>query len=162
MRYLARKKIGMIGLGNMGHAILRGLISSGAAGPSAIRGYDCDDAKARSAKRELKVRLEDSVAGLARRSDVIIIAVKPQNIREVLGELSSEAKGKLIISIAAGIKTSVIEGALGGRPRVIRVMPNTPALVGEGMSVVCKGKYAKRADVRPRMRYSAVSARHWR
>lgn len=152
MRYLKGRKIGIIGLGNMGHAIIRGLVSSGSAKGSGVIGFDCDPAKCRAVKRDLKIRIADSVAGLASRSDAIVIAVKPQDIAPVLGELASSAKGSLIISIAAGVRTERIERALGRaharRPRVIRVMPNTPALVGEGISVICKGRYARPSDLK--------------
>lgn len=142
------KKIGIIGLGNMGHAILRGLICSGTARKSGIIGYDCDASKCRAAKREFGISIAASVTQLAGRSDVVLIAVKPQNTAPVFEKLSVSGGGKLFMSIAAGIKTGKIEKALGGGPRVIRVMPNTPALVGEGISAICKGRYATGPDVK--------------
>ncbi len=154
MRYLKGKKIGVIGLGNMGHAILKGLISPGGAVAknTAISGYDCDAAKCRAIKKELRISIADSVASFAHSSEVIVIAVKPQHMGPVLEGLSFYTKGRLFISIAAGITTRRIEKSLecarARRPRVVRVMPNTPALVGEGMSAICKGRYATQADLK--------------
>jgi len=150
MQYLKRKKIGIIGLGNMGHAVMRGLAGScvSGAGASTLAGYDCDPAKARAAGKNSRVRLPGSVGELAHFSDIVIIAVKPQQFARVALELSGSSKGKLLVSIAAGIRTRDIEKAVGGKARVVRVMPNTPALVGEGMSVICAGRHATQADLK--------------
>lgn len=153
MRYLANKKIGIIGLGNMGGAIVNGLVKSGSVKRNMLFGLDTDLNKCRVAKKRLGISIAGSIKEISSRADIILIAVKPQDINPVLnglakGKVLFEEKGKLIISIAAGIKTARIEKALGGRPRVVRVMPNTPAMVGEGISAVCKGRYATAKDVK--------------
>jgi len=148
MRYLKHKKVGIIGLGNMGHAILRGLARSAGAGKRMLGGYDCDTGKARSAGKPLGVPIYPSVTDLAGSCDIVIIAVKPQNFDELAGELSGNVSGKLVISIAAGIKTRYIEKAIGAKTRVVRVMPNTPALVGAGITAVCRGRHASAADLK--------------
>lgn len=80
-------------------------------------------------------------------SNVIFIAVKPNCVNDILHEIKNELTSeKLIVSIAAGITTEKIENILG-QTRVIRVMPNTPALVLEGMSGICKGKFATDDDI---------------
>ena len=145
MRYLADKKIGIIGLGNMGGAIANGLVRSGSVKRNMLFGLDADLNKCRIAKKRLGISIAGSIKEISSRADIILIAVKPQDINPVLNGI---AQGKLIISIAAGIKTERIEKALGGRPRVVRVMPNTPAMVGEGISAVCKGRYATAKDVK--------------
>ena len=119
--------IGIIGAGNMGMAIA-----------SAIKGkiFLSDKNK----------RISDNVT-VAKRSDIIILAVKPQDIGEVLRDIKPYIKGKLIISIAAGVTTSSIEKALG-KARVIRVMPNMPAMVGKGISAVTSGRFAKSKDLK--------------
>lgn len=132
----------------MGGAILGGLISSGAVKRSAAIGFDNDPAKCAAAGKKYAIPVSGSVLEIVEHCDIIIFAVKPQNIDEILKEISLYGKDRLYISIAAGITTARIEKALGGRPRVIRVMPNTPALVGEGISAVCKGRYAAAKDVR--------------
>ena len=119
--------IGIIGAGNMGMAIA-----------SRIKGKVFLSDKNR--------RISDNVT-VAKRSDIIILAVKPQDIGEVLREIRPYVKEKLIISIAAGVATSSIEKALG-KARVIRVMPNMPAMVGKGISAVTRGRFAKPEDLK--------------
>jgi len=148
MRYLKGKRIGIIGLGNMGHAILSNLISSGAVRKGAVIGLDLDARKCGGAKKRLGIAIARSIRELVSCSDIVLIAVKPQNMGAVLDEISICGKGRLYISIAAGIKTDRLEKGLGGRARVIRVMPNTPALVGEGISALCKGRYASKSDLK--------------
>jgi len=148
MRYLKGKKIGIVGLGNMGGAILNGLISSGAVGKTAVAGFDKEISRRAGAGKKYSIPVSGSVSELVTRRDIVIIAVKPQNIDEVLREIPFYGKDRLYISIAAGITTRRIEKALGGKPRVVRVMPNTPALVGEGISAICKGRYASRSDLK--------------
>lgn len=148
MRYLRGKKIGIIGLGNMGRAILNGLVSSGAVGRTSVIGFDNDPAKCADVRRKYSILISRSILELVTHCDIVIFAVKPQNIDEVLKEASCYGKDRLHISIAAGITTRRVEKALGGKPRVVRVMPNTPALVGEGISALCKGRYASRSDLK--------------
>lgn len=148
MRYLADKKIGVIGLGNMGCAILNGLTASGMVRKNFLYGFDADKDKCRRAKKKFSVNITASAKEIADLSDVVIIAVKPQDIRCLLYELSFWRKKRLCISIAAGVRTQTIEKILGDRARVIRVMPNTPAIVGEGVSAICKGRYALSADLK--------------
>jgi len=88
------------------------------------------------------------LAEIAKVSDVIILAVKPQDIDTVLGELSTVLKKEtLVISIAAGVTTNFIEKALGKNPRVVRTMPNLPATIGEGVTALCPGRFAKTTDM---------------
>ncbi len=148
MRYLKGKRIGIIGLGNMGCAILNGLISSGAVRKGAVIGLDLDARKCGDAKKRSGIAIARSIRELVSRSDIVLIAVKPQNMDAVLDEISICGKDRLYISIAAGVKTQRLENKLGGRSRVIRVMPNTPALVGEGISALCKGRYASKSDLK--------------
>jgi pyrroline-5-carboxylate reductase len=148
MRYLKGKRIGIVGLGNMGGAILSGLISSGAVGKAAVAGFDIEPDRRAGAGKRYSILISRSLSELIKRCDIVIIAVKPQNIDEILKEISFCGKDRLYISIAAGSTTKGIEKALGGKPRVVRAMPNTPALVGEGISAICKGRYASRSDIK--------------
>jgi pyrroline-5-carboxylate reductase len=119
--------IGIIGTGNMGMAIA-----------SRIKGSVLLSDKNK--------RISDN-STVARRSNTIILAVKPQDIGDVLKEIKSYVKEKLIISIAAGVTTLSIEKVLG-RVRVIRVMPNMPAMVGKGISAITPGRFAKKSDLK--------------
>ena len=131
--------IGIIGTGNMGRAIAlrikkKILVSDIASGRMRFK----------KARRIMKAR--DNI-DLARRSKVIIIAVKPQHIKGVLAEIRPYIKGKLVISIAAGVSSSYIEKALERHARVIRIMPNMPAMVGMAISALAKGRLASKKDV---------------
>ena len=148
MRYLKGKRTGIIGLGNMGRAILNGLVSSGAVRKSAIIGLDADSGKCRDIKKRFGITISKSIKELVGRSHIVLIAVKPQDIDPVLDEIARCCKNRLYISIAAGVKTPRLENKLGDHARVVRVMPNTPALVGEGISALCKGRYASRSDLK--------------
>lgn len=119
--------IGIIGAGNMGMAIA-----------SRIKG--------KALLSDKNKRISDNVT-VTRRSNIIILAVKPQDIEEVLKEIKPYVKEKLIISIAAGVTTFSIEKVLPGT-RVIRVMPNMPAMAGKGISAVSCGKFAARRDLK--------------
>jgi len=131
--------IGIIGAGNMGRAIAlrikkRILVSDTVSGRMRFK----------KARRIMKAR--DNI-DLAMRSKIIIIAVKPQHIKGILAEIRPYIKGKLVISIAAGVSSSYIEKALERRARVIRIMPNMPAMVGKGISAIAKGRLASKNDV---------------
>ncbi|HOZ50162.1 MAG TPA: pyrroline-5-carboxylate reductase [Candidatus Hydrogenedentes bacterium] len=123
---------GFLGFGNMGAAILGGLLKSGTLAPGCVRVFDVDAAKCEAA-RAMGVAVVASEAELARACDALLLAVKPQNMNEALEALKSGfAAHTLVISIAAGISIAFIRKRLGDDVRVIRVMPNTPALVGAG------------------------------
>ena len=131
--------IGIIGYGNMGKAIVERI--------SPIFNviiFDKDKVKSSNVS---SIAIADSAVNLIAVTDVVIIAVKPQDFGDVLGEIKNSIDSKLIISIAAGITTKYIEKVLG-KVRVIRVMPNLPAKIGKGMSCLCKGKFAITADLK--------------
>lgn len=139
-------KIGFIGCGKMASAIIKGAISSRFVTEENIKGSEvnCDVAEVAQKRLEIEVLTDNKF--LVMDSDVIFIATKPNYVASVLEEIKDElTPEKLIVSIAAGVSTSKIENIIG-RQRVIRVMPNTPALVLEGMSGVCKGTYAADED----------------
>lgn len=133
MSAIGKLKIGCVGAGNMGSAILSRL--SEKLDKSGLICFDTDNSRLQLLKKELGIKTAESVAGVAEQADVIILAVKPDALPAVCAEI--DTKEKIIVSIAAGISISTIKKNLKLTNRVIRVMPNTPALVGEGMSVVC-------------------------
>lgn len=144
--------IGIIGSGNMGSSLIRALRAKGLS----IEVNDKDKAKLRKVCRQYSLRQAKSNIDLIKSSQVLIIAVKPQNIDSVLFEIdealalatNKSQADKLIISIAAGVTTKYIEKVIGGRARVIRVMPNLAASIAESMSAIAKGKFAKKADLK--------------
>ena len=134
-----KNKIGIIGCGNMGSAII-------SQNPSAIV-FDKDSRKLRDIKKRYNTKAAFDNQELVRQSAVVIIAVKPQDIDCVLKEINSIVSNQLIISIAAGITTRYIENKIGRKVKVIRVMPNMAAQVKSGISAICKGKFAKNSDI---------------
>ena len=138
------KKIGFIGCGKMASAIIKGALSSSKG--YNIKGSEINQEFAESAHKRLGIDVITDNKQLVKESDVVFMAVKPNCVTEILEEIKPMlTPDKLLVSIAAGVNTAKIENIIG-QNRVVRVMPNTPALVLEGMSGVCKGKYAKEED----------------
>jgi len=145
----ALEGIGIIGAGNMGSALVRGLIRAGKARPQSILVFDVDTSKTKSLVQDLGVRaaltLEETLSPDIR---TIIVAVKPQNMADVLDSMRSGIHDRLlVISIAAGIATEFILERLGERARVIRAMPNAAAMVGESATALCRAGGASDEDV---------------
>lgn len=137
----------------MATALIRGFLRAGLYSPAELCASDVDPAKRARLKRRERVRSFADNASVVQRSRTVILAVKPQIIDTVLAEIRPHVRpGQLFISIAAGVTTSRIEAGLGREARVVRVMPNTPALLGKGMAVVVLGKHAKAADERLSLR----------
>lgn len=133
-----RKKIGIIGCGNMGAAIASRLKAK-----FRLFVFDKDTGKSASL---LGVCVPGSAGEVADKADVVILAVKPQDFEAVLVEIKDKIAGKLVVSIAAGITTKYIENILGAI-RVIRVMPNIGAIAGKSLTYVCKGHFAREVDL---------------
>lgn len=132
-------KIGFIGVGNMGEAILRGALRGGVVPPAEIAAFDTNTDKVGALQAELGINSADSIAQLVTKSDLVLLAVKPHVCLGVLAEIKDLLKGKALISIAAGWSQARLAASLLPSVRILRVMPNTPALVGCGMSVLEAG-----------------------
>ena len=146
---LKGKKIAIIGGGKMGSIIAQGLIAQKISSNKDIIVTDIDAARLAFLRKSMKLNGSQDNEKSVKSSDIIILAVKPQNMSSTLKEISSSVdKTKTIISIAAGITTGFIESHLTYGVRVLRVMPNTPALIGEGAAAVAKGSFAKKGDVK--------------
>ena len=143
-------QLGFIGAGNMAEAIARGVTGSGLLRPTEILAADISaDRRALFADR-LKIRAIEDAAAVASQCPTLLLAVKPQQMAAMLPAIGEVAKTDvLIITIAAGISTRYIAGAMGSRAawRVVRAMPNTPMLVGKGMVAICPGEHATAADL---------------
>jgi len=136
-----RLKIGVLGCGNMGASIVRGLVEDGFY-PQNVLVYDVDPKKISAIKKEVSVRSAKSNRQVASICDVVLLAVKPQTLPSLLEEISlCTPKHALAISIAAGISVSTIQKGFKERIGVVRAMPNMPAQVGEGMTAYCAGQY---------------------
>lgn len=135
------KKIGFIGCGNMGSSMVGGLIKSGFLKADEIIVSTKTEQSANRLKEEFKVNVTLDSTLVAKESEIIILAVKPFLYKRVIEEIKSElTEEKLIITIAAGISISNMEEWINKNSKIIRTMPNTPALVGQAMSAVCPNK----------------------
>ncbi len=139
--------IAIIGGGRMGEAIAAGLIGSGAVPAPQVVVAEPDEARRAELSERHGVMCVRRNSQALLEAQLVIIAVKPQVLDSVLSEIAADLEGKLVVSIAAGISTARIESSLPQGTRVVRVMPNTPAMVGEGMSLVCGGAEASSDDV---------------
>ncbi|MDD5686416.1 MAG: pyrroline-5-carboxylate reductase [Elusimicrobia bacterium] len=146
MKYKRTKIIGFIGAGNMAEALISGVIRGGIS-PKNIYVSDINSKRLDYISKKLEVQKLSGNADVVKNSDIIFLAVKPYQVEEVLNEVKNNLDNKkLLISIAAGIKISKIEKYKKNIP-VIRVMPNTPALLGTGAIAIAKGKCAKLSDM---------------
>lgn len=123
-------KIGFIGGGNMAASLIGGLIADGTS-PAQIYIAEPDAQRAESLQQQFAVKLTTNNTSLVEQSDVVVLAVKPQVLREVCQQITEAVKSRrpLIISVAAGIRIGDIDRWLGGDNAIVRTMPNTPALV---------------------------------
>lgn len=134
------KKIGFIGLGNMASAMIGGMLQKGAARPEDIIGSARTAATCRRVAEQYGITTYSSNAEVAEQADILFLAVKPQFFPEVIGEIRENVRSQtLIVSIAAGKTLKEITGLFGGARKILRCMPNTPALVLEGCTGVCAG-----------------------
>jgi pyrroline-5-carboxylate reductase len=140
---LAGKKVAFLGAGKMGGIILQALLNHGLLSAKSTSATVAHSDRAKALSKKLKVKVGTSNIEAAKDADIIIIGVKPQVVEEVVREISSQMTPKqLIISVAASVPTSMIEKNLPSNVPVVRAMPNTPCLLGAGMTAICKGKYA--------------------
>lgn len=131
------KKIGFIGAGNMATAIINGLISNKAVEAENVNVFDLDKEKLNLMKQK-GINTLVSSKEVVKNSDIIVLAVKPQNYSEVLQELKEVVnENKIFVSIAAGISISYVRNELSCNCPMVRVMPNTPLLLGKGATALC-------------------------
>jgi pyrroline-5-carboxylate reductase len=144
---LTNKTVGFIGGGNMAEALIRGLRAAGIA-PGRLFASDPLEAKRLYLVDHYGVRVSADNAAVAGESDLLVLAVKPQLAATVLPQLTDKIKTDvLLISIMAGVSCAAIESAFAKPVKLVRVMPNTPALVLQGASALCCGRHAGEADL---------------
>jgi pyrroline-5-carboxylate reductase len=142
------KRIGFLGCGNMGEAMVKGLVAANVVQAEAMIASDTRPDRLAELDRRYGVRVAKDNVELVRESDVVVLAVKPQIMTPVLKEIASSlSRRQLVISIAAGVATATIRTAVGKDIRLIRVMPNTPALVLEGATAIAKAKGLEAGDL---------------
>jgi len=156
------KKIAFLGAGNMAEALVKGLLRAGIAAQSdVICAEPRLDRREELAKRYGVTALASNLEA-AEQADVVVLSVKPQTMEDLLDEIAPAIDHrKLVISIAAGISIHAIARKLGAGVRIVRTMPNTPALVGAGATALARGAHATDADLGEAKRlFEAVGIAH--
>jgi len=144
---LAGRRLGLVGAGKMAEAIVTGVVRAGVLPKDRITASDPNPSR-REVMASLGVRTVEENTALLEASDIVVLAVKPQVIGEVLDGLAPGVTPEhLIVSIAAGIPTTLIESKLSDGMRVVRVMPNTPMQVGRGTAALARGSHTTLMDM---------------
>lgn len=140
-------RVGFIGAGKMATALARGLSHSGFTRPDLIVGSDVFPAAREHFTKVSGAATVESNVDVVKKSDIVVLSVKPQQMKTILQELQSHLTAKhLVVSIAAGVPLSVMAEVLGAKTRLVRVMPNTPCLVGASASAFALGGAATADD----------------
>ena len=148
MSALAPHTIGFIGAGNMAEALIRGLVRGGHVPASRVVASLPRRERLDQLATTYGIDVTTDNRELAKRCGLVVLSVKPQIMDKVLREIGDVIQaGTLVVSIAAGVDTETIEEALADGVRVVRAMPNTPALVGAGATAISPGKHASEADL---------------
>jgi pyrroline-5-carboxylate reductase len=156
----AVRAVGFVGGGNMATALIKGLLAARLYRPEQLCASDIDASRLQGLRRRFHIGTTTDNRALVRAAKVVVLAVKPQIIDTVLAQLRAVATAKqLFISIAAGVPAARLEAGLGAHVRILRVMPNTPALLGKGMAVLVRGRHATAADERLGLRLLRAAGR---
>jgi len=157
-------RVGIIGAGSMGSALAAGLVASGTP-REAIRAADPDPVRRKTLEEQQQIQCGADNGELVDRSDVVVLAVKPAQVAAVLSELGGPSEASLSrplwISIAAGVSLATLAGNLPPRARLVRSMPNTPALVGAGATAFVANPAATEADRRAARRLFEAVGTAW-
>lgn len=155
--------VAVIGAGNMGQALAAGLLKAKVAAPSRVRLTAVDVAALAGFKKKHKVSVGADNRAAVKGASVVLLCVKPQQMAGVLDGLKGAVGPKqLVISVAAGVRTDVIERRLGGDVPVVRSMPNTPALLGAGALAYCLGRKATAAHEKAAVKILSSAGRVWK
>lgn len=141
--------LGVIGAGVMGQTLLRGLLSGKLIEHDRVWAGDKNQATCEAASEALGIAVESDFQARVPGADLILLCVKPNDAPVVLATLRNAGlrRETLLISILAGVGTDRLESLLGTENPLVRAMPNTPAMVGEGMTAICRGRYASKTDL---------------
>jgi len=142
---LSDKRLAILGAGKIGGILLRAFLEQKLVTPKRVHATVLHAEKARALAEQLGVRASSDNRAAVRDADIVLLALKPQAVREVLEEIKPEIKpGKLIVSVAASVPTAYMEKILGLDVPVVRAMPNTPCAIGCGMTGLAKGAHASK------------------
>ncbi len=141
VKKLEELKIAIIGLGNMGEALLSGLLERKVVTPEQVVGVEARAVRQAEVSGLYGIKVTDDAAAAAKQADIILMAVKPKDAERALSEMELDGS-RLVVSICAGLTLDWFSARTSPKTPVVRVMPNTPALVGQGASVYCAGEHA--------------------
>lgn len=137
------KRLAVIGAGKMGGILIEAFVRQGLLRPGEIAATVHREGPERKMLEQHGIKAGTDNRAVARAADVILVCVKPQTLGQILEEIQPVVdEKKIVISIVASVPTETIERRLGGKTAVLRAMPNTPSMVGEGMTAICRGKNA--------------------
>jgi len=137
------KRVAVLGAGKIGGILLKALLEKGRLSPQSTVATVQHEDRARALAEKLGIPVGTDNLAAVRKADIVLVCVKPPVVQEVMEQIRAKvSKKQLIVSVAASVPTSQIEKALAHEVPVIRAMPNTPCLLGCGMTALCKGKYA--------------------
>jgi pyrroline-5-carboxylate reductase len=142
------RKIAFLGAGNMAEALIKGLLRSGIARPEDIVATVRRPDRGEELRRAYPIAISTDNATAAQNADIVVLAVKPQAMGKLLVAVAPAIDHRqLVISVAAGVPIAALERKLGAGARIVRAMPNTPALVGAGATALARGEHATEQDL---------------
>lgn len=145
---LASKKLAVLGVGKLGETLITGLLNTNSIDRSQVIGTVRHEASIYRVQKKLDIDISLDNQAAAKHADIVLLAVKPQNMDAILKEIDPYLTGeKLLISVAASVTTSFVEERLSLPLPVVRAMPNTPAVVSAGMTGLCGGAHAEQVHL---------------
>jgi len=140
---LGKKRLAVLGAGKMGSILLQAFLKSGLFAAENLSATVAHPERAKALARQLNITVACDNRAAVKTADIVLLCVKPQAVKEVLQEIRDEmGRGQVVISVAASVPTAYIEERLPDKVVVVRAMPNTPAMVGAGITGVCAGSFA--------------------
>lgn len=144
----SQMRLAVLGAGKMGGILIEAFVKQGLVSPQNIGATVAHANGERKSLSKASISAGTDNRAAARAADVIILGVKPQTVGQMVDEIAPELnEGKLLISIAASVPTDYIERRIGSKVPVVRAMPNTPSMIGEGITAISKGKFATQKDI---------------
>ena len=142
-RNLAEKRVAVLGAGKMGGILVKALLEKKLLSPKLTTATVAHDERAGALGKKLGISVITDNVAATKKADIVLVCVKPQVVQGLMEEIRPSARPEqLVISVAASVPTAAIENALGGKVPVVRAMPNTPCVIGQGMTALCKGAHA--------------------
>lgn len=148
MKTLAKTRVAVIGAGKIGSILLQAMFAKELLSKENVHVTVQHSEKLRALRKDLGVTASTDNTAAVRDADIVLICVKPQTVAQVLEQIGPVTTSKqLLISVAASVPTEFMEKRLPNEARIVRAMPNTPAMLGTGMTAICKGKFAQASDL---------------